>query len=189
VSVLHSLGTVTHYAVSKKGFTPLLDVTHFERLFSAAGKGGATIDYMKITIILCTAVIWTVGCVSGEKRSRDNEMGALFTVTSINTVQKMYFSQYGKFAETLTALGSPANGSKVGPTAANLLDPELASSGMKHGYKFTLRPTADGYAINANPITPGPGKWSLFSDQTMTIHEHKGPEPASETDPVISYGR
>ena len=74
-----------------------------------------------------------------------------------------------------------------GPTVARaeLIDRDLAS-GEKGGFKFNLQQTPTGYALLVNPTAFGTsGSHTYFSDQSMTIHQHSGQEPATVNDPLL----
>src|ERR1700739_5011847 len=121
----------------------------------------------------------------GRARMYAQEMGAMRTITTIHTAQAQYFSQFGKFAETLQELGPPASGA-AGPAAADLIPAGLATSGEGSGYKYVLAITPTGDTISANPMAFGTtGTRTFFSDQSLTIHHHYGQEPATLTDPEV----
>ena len=104
-----------------------------------------------------------------------NEMGAMRTLTTIHTAEARYFSQFGNFAVSLKELAS------VDDTLS-----DVARTRNSHGYRFTLSRTARGYTIDANPIRLGaPGIRNFFSDQTLALHQHYGPEPATAADPLV----
>jgi type IV pilus assembly protein PilA len=121
----------------------------------------------------------------GRARMYAQEMGAMKTITTIHTAQAQYFSQFGKFADSLVELGPPASGA-AGPSAADLIPGGLATTGENSGYKYVLTITPTGYTVNANPTIFGTtGGRTFFSDQSMTIHQHSGQEAASLSDPEI----
>ncbi len=142
-----------------------------------------------IELLIVIAIILIILAIAlprlGKARMFAQEMGAMKTITTIHTAEAQYFSQYGKFAGALTELGPPASGAS-GPSAADLIPGGLATTGEGSGYKFILSLTATGYTINANPLAFGTtGGRTFFSDQSLTIHNHYGQEPASLTDPEI----
>jgi hypothetical protein len=107
----------------------------------------------------------------------------LKAITTIHTAEVQYDSTYGHFAASLQELGSPASGSDTA-SAAGLIEHDLAS-GDQGGYKYTLLGTPAGYAISAVPEQYGrTGNRTYFSDQSMGIHVHNGPEPATVGDPL-----
>jgi type IV pilus assembly protein PilA len=96
------------------------------------------------------------------------ETGAIREITKIHTAQAQYYSQFGKYAATLSDLG-----------------PELAT-GEKNGYKFTLQAAPGGYTIQADPTTFGTtGSRTFYSDQSLVIHQNHGPEPATSSSPEL----
>jgi prepilin-type N-terminal cleavage/methylation domain-containing protein len=110
-----------------------------------------------IAIILLIITIAVPKFNSVQKHAR--EVAALQAIKTIHTGQVQFYSEYGRYATSLT---------------------ELGPSGEKQGYRFTVTGNAGGYVVNANPVVYGTsGDKSFFSDQTMTIHENDGPEPAT----------
>jgi prepilin-type N-terminal cleavage/methylation domain-containing protein len=142
-----------------------------------------------IELLIVIAIILIILAIAlprfGNARRYATEMAAMKTITTVHTAETQYFSQYGKFAGTLTELGPPASG---GPSAsaADLIPGGLAQTGENNGYKFVLALTANGYTVNANPTLFGTtGSRTFFSDQSMTIHQHAGQEPATGADPEL----
>ncbi len=142
-----------------------------------------------IELLIVIAIILIILAIALPKlntaRRYAQEMAAIRTVTTIHTAEAQYYSQYGRFAATLDELGPPASGA---PTAAasDLVPGDLAK-GEKGGYKYTLAlsPTG-GYVVNANPVIFNTtGSRTFFSDQSLTIRENKGQEPATATSPEI----
>jgi len=110
--------------------------------------------------------------------TRAQEMAAILNVRSINTAQVQYYSEFGRYAKSLSDLGPPSNG-KEGPAAAGLIPADLAA-GTRGGYTFTVRGSAAGYTVNANPVKYGrTGSRTFFSDETLVIRAHSGSEPAT----------
>jgi len=104
------------------------------------------------------------------------DMAAVKAMTSIPTAQMQYHSRYGTDATTLTQLG---------PSGAELIDRDLAG-GEKGGFKFVLQQTPTGYALIVTPTAFGiSGSHTYLSDQSMTIHQHNGQEPATANDPLL----
>jgi hypothetical protein len=105
-----------------------------------------------------------------KSRRYAQETAALKAIQTLNTAQVQYNSQFGRFAQSLTELG---------PSAANLILPDLAA-GEKHGYKFTLTITPEGYSIQAVPMVFGStGSRTFYTDQSLIIRENYGREPAT----------
>ena len=87
------------------------------------------------------------------------------TMTTIHSAEAQYRSQYGKFAGSLQ---------------------ELRVTEVTDGYRLTLSLTPQGYAIHAEPTQYGTtGTRTFFSDQSLQIHQHYGPKPASASDPLV----
>jgi type IV pilus assembly protein PilA len=137
-----------------------------------------------IELLIVIAIILIILAVAMPRLSKSRmyaqEMAALQAIKAIHSAQTMYYSTYGKYAETLVALGPPTSGT-AGPAASDLIQEDLAT-GEKQGYKFTLTATPGGYVINANPIAFGTsGSRTFYSDQNMAIRQNFGQEPATAT--------
>jgi hypothetical protein len=98
-------------------------------------------------------------------------MAAAKAISTIHTAETQYYSEYGRYAASLAQLG---------PNGAGLIDKDLAS-GRKGGFEFVLRQTQAGYSLSVR----GDGTHTWYSDQTMSIHQHRGSEPATVSDPVL----
>ncbi len=141
-----------------------------------------------IELLIVIAIILIILAVALPKltnaRRYAQEMAAVKAITTVHTAETQYYSQYGQYATALSQLGPPASGA-AGPNGAELIDKDLAS-GDKGGFKFVLNPTPTGYALIVNPTTFGTsGSHTYFSDQSMTIHQHNGQEPATVNDPLL----
>ncbi|HYA18081.1 MAG TPA: prepilin-type N-terminal cleavage/methylation domain-containing protein [Bryobacteraceae bacterium] len=141
-----------------------------------------------IELLIVIAIILIILAVALPKltnaRRYAQEMAAVKAITTIHTAQTQYYSQYGTYATTLTQLGPPASGAP-GPQGAELIDRDLAG-GEKGGFKFNLQQTPTGYALLVNPTAFGTsGSHTYYSDQSMTIHQHNGQEPATANDPLL----
>jgi hypothetical protein len=80
----------------------------------------------------------------------------------------------------MAELGPPASGAP-GPAGADLIQASLAS-GEKDQYLFALTATQQGYSLVATPkVFNSSGRKSFYTDQSMTIRESMGPEPANAT--------
>jgi len=130
------------------------------------------------------AVILIILAVAFPKHAGDRryapEMAATKAITTVHTAETQYYSQNGRYATSLTDLG---------PNHADLIDRDLAS-GEKGGFKFVLQPTPAGYALAVAPTIFGTfGTRTWFSDQSMAIHVHNGPEPATVNDGLLGETR
>jgi type IV pilus assembly protein PilA len=113
-----------------------------------------------------------------------NETAAIYAIRTLHSTQVQYFSQFGRYALSLKELG-PSGSGAPGPAAAGLIDDELAS-GAKSGYRFTMVGNATGYVIHADPESYGnTGSRTFYSDQTMTIRQNYGREPATINSPEL----
>jgi type IV pilus assembly protein PilA len=141
-----------------------------------------------IELLIVIAIILIILAVALPKltsaRKYAQEMAAVKAITTVHTAETQYYSQYGAYATSLAQLGPPVNGAP-GANGAELIDKELAA-GEKGNFKFSLQPTQTGYALTAVPTQYGTsGNHTYFSDQSMSIHQHNGQEPASPTDPLL----
>ncbi len=141
-----------------------------------------TRGFSLIELLIVIAIILIIATIALPKLNRARmyaqETAAIAAIRSIHSAQAQYYSQFGRFATTLTELGPPTNG-QPGPSAADLLPGDLAS-GDKSGYKFTVTGGPAGYAINAAPLAYNTsGSRTFFSDQSLVIRENYGQEPAT----------
>ena len=135
-----------------------------------------------ISMILIILAVALPGVTNDARYAR--EMAAAKAINTVHTAETQYYSEYGKYATSLAQLGPPASGSP-GPNGAGLIDRDLAS-GEKGGFKFVLQQTPTGYALAVNPTAFGTsGSHTYFSDQSMAIHVHNGPEPATTNDGLL----
>jgi prepilin-type N-terminal cleavage/methylation domain-containing protein len=141
-----------------------------------------------IELLIVIAIILIIITIAVPKLSRarmySQETAAIGAIRTLHTAQVQYYSQYGKYATSLTELGPPASGA-ASPASADLIGNDLAGS-EKSGYKFTMTGTTGGYQINANPVAyNSSGSRTFFSDQSMVIHQNYGPEPATANSPEM----
>ncbi len=130
--------------------------------------------------ILLRLISWialiTVVAIPGGRQDwrRSNEMAAVRSIQILSTMQTQYLSQFGRYARTLADLG---------PYGADLI-PQSLASGEQSGYVFVVTSTPAGFAITATPKIRGPAGWRAFySDQSMVIHQDRGPGPATAKSP------
>ena len=140
-----------------------------------------------IELLIVIAIILIILAVALPKltkaRTFAQEMAAQKAINTIHTAETQYYSQYGQYATSLTQLGPPTSGT-ASASGAELIDKELAA-GEKGNFKFTIAPTPTGYTVTAIPTQFGvSGNHTYFSDQSMAIHQHSGPEPATPNDPL-----
>src|SRR6266498_5727085 len=99
-----------------------------------------------------------------NKEDRSAEEAAIGAIRTLHTAQVSYYSQYGKYADSLTELRPP-------------------TSGTKSGYHFTFTGNAGGYVIHANPESSR--SRAFYSDQSMVLRQNYGAEPATANGPEL----
>jgi len=149
-----------------------------------AGARGFSLIELLIVIAIILVIIgialprFNIAQMSARELAVQNE------VRTINTAQVQYQSQFGRYATSMAELGPPASGAP-GPAGADLIQASLAS-GEKDQYQFTLTATQQGYSLVATPkVFNSSGRKSFYTDQTMTVRESMGAEPANATSPEI----
>src|SRR5882757_1068035 len=92
-----------------------------------------------IELLIVIAIILIIAAIAVPKMNRQmmaaHEMAAIRQIGTIHQAQTQYYSQFGKYATTLTELGPPASGAPT-PAAADLIPKNLAE-GKNSGYLFT----------------------------------------------------
>src|ERR1035438_6196728 len=141
-----------------------------------------------IAFTLAAFAVLSLGSIAVPRPDRarrfSEETAAIGAIRTIHIMQVQYYSQYGRYAASMTELGPPTIGA-LGPAGADLIDYTLAS-GTRNGYKFTMTGNASGYVINVVPESLGKtGSRTFYSDQTMTIRQNYGPEPATAPSPEL----
>lgn len=141
-----------------------------------------------IELLIVISIILIIAAIAVPKMNKQlmlaREQAAIRQIGTIHQAETQYYSQYGKYAGSLTELGPPASGAD-GPTAAGIIPKNLAD-GKSTGYLFTVAATPTGYAINANPESfGGSGSRCFYSDQTLGIRQSFTAEPASATSPEL----
>ena len=141
-----------------------------------------------IELLIVIAIILIIITIAMPRLSRarmyTQETAAIAAIRTIHTAEVTYYSQFNKYATTLAELGPPPTGS-ANASAADMIGNDL-SNGLKQGYRFTVTATPNGYAVSAIPESFGTsGSRTFYSDQSMVVHEHYGPEPATLQDPEM----
>jgi prepilin-type N-terminal cleavage/methylation domain-containing protein len=140
-------------------------------------RGFSLIELLIVIAIIIIIITMAVPKYNSAQRYV-RETSALNSIQTIQKMQTMYESQYGRYAASLAELGPPASGAPS-PAAADLIRNDLAN-GEKQGYRFNLTASPGGYVVTAVPVTYGTsGNKSFYSDQTFVIRENYGPEPAT----------
>jgi type IV pilus assembly protein PilA len=127
---------------------------------------GFTLMELLIVISIILILMLVAIPTAGKIRKHANELSAQKSLQTIEQAQSMYESTYptSGFACSLTALGGDANAGPSSPTAAGVINGELAT-GIKSGYIFNITNCTKvnvnngdritGYTITAVPATPG----------------------------------
>jgi type IV pilus assembly protein PilA len=141
-----------------------------------------------IELLIVVAIILIIAMVAIPKMNVQlmsaREMAAIREITAIHQAETQYYSQFGRYAQSLAELGPPTSGA-AGPAAADLL-PGALSSGRKGGHVYTVAATPTGYAVSVVPEQFGSsGRRTFYSDQTLEVHENWSAEPATAQSPVL----
>jgi type IV pilus assembly protein PilA len=153
-------------------------------MHSSRARQGFTL--MELLIVI--AIILVIAAIAVPQMNKQlmsaHEMAAIREITTIHQAETQYYSQFGKYAESLAQLGPPASGAP-GPNAAEIIPKGLAD-GKASGYIFNVAATPTGYAVTAIPETyNGSGRRTFYSDQTIVIRQNWSQEPATANSPEI----
>jgi len=127
-----------------------------------------------------------------RSKMRANEAAVVGALRSVATAEVNYQTTYGRgYSLDLSSLAPPPAGTPPNATAADLIDPILAT-GSRNGYTFTYTPIDtdgdgqfDQYRVNANPVQVGrSGDKYFYVDQTNVVRENLG-GPADATSPPV----
>jgi prepilin-type N-terminal cleavage/methylation domain-containing protein len=143
-----------------------------------------------IELLIVISIILVILAIAVPKMNKQmqgaREMAVIREIGSIHQAETQYYSQFGKFAATLSQLGPPVSGAD-GPEAANIL-PKVLADGKKNGFTYTLIATPTGYQVTAVPDSFGnTGSRTFYSDQTLVIRNNWGQEPATAASPEIGH--
>ena len=141
-----------------------------------------------IELLIVISIILIIAAIAIPKMNRQlmlaREQAAIRQIGTLHQAETQFYSQFGRYAQTLLEPGLPASGA-AGPTAADLIPKELAE-GKKTGYIFTAAATPSGYSITAVPEVFGSsGGRTFFSDQTLVVRQNITAEPANANSPEI----
>jgi prepilin-type N-terminal cleavage/methylation domain-containing protein len=143
-----------------------------------------------IELLIVIAIILIILAIAlpqmNKSRMNAQEMAAIAQIRTIHQAETQYYSQFGNYATSLTQLGPPASqGAAEGPDASGLIPGSLAT-GSNSGYNFVVAQSPTGYAVTAVPRTFGStGRRTFFSDQTGSIRQNWGQDPATVQSPEI----
>lgn len=149
------------------------------------GERGFSLIELLIVIAIILIILGIALPQMSKSQMQSREMAAVATLRTINTEEVQYQSQFGQYATSLSQLGPPASGATDSPQAAGLIPSDLAK-GSSSGYQFAITATPQGYAATAVPKTFGTtGRRTFYTDQTNTIRENWGREPATASSAEI----
>jgi type IV pilus assembly protein PilA len=147
-------------------------------------RRGFSLIELLIVITIILIIIMIAAPRLSRARMYSQETAAIAAIKTIHTAQVQYYSQFQKYATSLAELGPPASGA-AGPSAADLIGNDL-SNGIKSGYKFAVTGNQGGYIVTAVPETYNvTGSRTFYSDQSMTVRQNYGQEPATATSPEM----
>jgi type IV pilus assembly protein PilA len=148
-------------------------------------QGGFSLIELLIVIAIILVIVTIAVPQYNKQMMSAHETAAIQAIRTVHAVQTQYYSQFGRYATSMTELGPPASGA-AGPNAADLIAADFAT-GKKSGYIFTVSATPTGYAVSAVPEQfGGSGRRTFFSDQTMVIRNNWSQEAANVNSPPIS---
>jgi prepilin-type N-terminal cleavage/methylation domain-containing protein len=153
-------------------------------MFKLNRRRGFTLIELLIVIAIVTILVTIAAVKLPRVLMSAREMAALKAVKAIQTAEVMYLSHFNRYAVSLTELGPPQTG-EPNASAGDCIGADV-SNGTKQGYKYTVTGRPGGYTVEAVPESYGSsGSKTYYSDESMTVHEHEGPEPATIQDPVV----
>jgi type IV pilus assembly protein PilA len=145
-------------------------------------KGFSLIELLIAVAIILIIISFALPRLT-RARMYTQEIAAISAIKTIHVAQTQYYSQFNRYATSLAELGPPASGT-ANASAADVIGSDL-SNGKKQGYIFLVSASQGGYIVQATPdVFNTSGSRTFYSDQTMEVHEHYGPEPATAQDPV-----
>ena len=147
-----------------------------------------TRGFTLIELLIVISIILVILAIAVPKMNTQmqgaREMAVIREIGSIHQAETQYYSQFGKYATSLSQLGPPISGAD-GVEGANII-PKVLADGKKNGYTYTLAATQGGYAVTAVPDSFGnSGRRTFYSDQTLVIRNNWSQEPATPASPEI----
>lgn len=128
-------------------------------------QGGVSLLELLIVVAIIAAIAAMATGPLLDAYQQANETAALGAIKALHAAEAQYFSQNGRFADSIRELQAH-------------LQADLAT-GKKSGYLFQIDPTAEGYQVAAKPERPKQtGRFSYFSDQTLLVRRARSPELA-----------
>jgi type IV pilus assembly protein PilA len=139
-------------------------------------KRRAGFSLIELLVVVAIVMILSAVAIPGMKEAimTSHHSAAVQTIRTIHATQAQFYGQFRRFAKDLGELAS-----------ARLIDREMAS-GERSGYRFSLNGGESGYTIHADPLKEGQtGRVHYYSDDTLTVRQSPGPEPASADSPPL----
>jgi len=135
-----------------------------------------------IELLIVISIILIIAAIAVPKMNNQlmasHEMAAIRQITTIHQAETQYYSQFGKYADSLVELGPPASGA-AGPAAADLI-PKVLADGKNSGYIFAVQASPTGYSVTAVPEAfNSSGRRTFFSNETLVIRNNWTQEPAT----------
>ena len=153
-------------------------------MFNRKMRRGFTLIELLIVIAIVTILVTIAAVKLPKAMMSSRELAALAAVKAIQQAEVMYLSSYNRYAASLAELGPPQSGT-ANTSAGDMIGADV-SNGLKQGYRFTVTGRAGGYTVLAIPENYGSsGSKTYYSDESMVVHEHYGPEPATAEDPIV----
>lgn len=135
-------------------------------MLSARRRGFSLIELLIVVTIMVLLMMAAIPFYK-EAVMKTQETAAMQNIRTLHTAQMQYFAQNNRFASSLRDLAGKVNSGEL-------------VAGEKGGYKYRVDETATGYAIHAEPVKFNVnGSRTFFSDETMILRNHFGPEPAT----------
>jgi type IV pilus assembly protein PilA len=148
------------------------------------GRRGFSLIELLIVIAIILVILAVAVPNYNKYQMRARELGVIQELQTIYGAQISYYSQFGKYAASLTELGPPASGAD-GPQGANLV-PRVLAEGSHNGFRFTVTGSAAGFTATAVPEQFGTsGGRTFYMDQSKTIHQNFTAEPATANSPEL----
>lgn len=150
------------------------------------GERGFSLIELLIVIAIILIILSIALPQMGKSRMHAQEMAAIATITTLKTMEMQYYTEFGRYATSLSQLGPPsASGGQEGADGAGLIPANLAS-GSTGGYNYTITPTSTGFALSAVPKAFGStGRRTFYCDETGVIRENRTQDPATPNSPPI----
>lgn len=149
-----------------------------------------------IEIVVVVAIMLIIAAIAIpnflRSRIRANETATVAALRAIATAEVAYETTFKQgYSPDLASLAPPSGGAPRSASAADLIDPILAT-GQRNGYNFiyaAIDPDGNGepdqYTVNANPIRVGQtGEKYFYVDQTNVIRQNIGGPASATSDPV-----